>query len=83
MVKAVAGKGGSLAGRLGVKKTGGGVSDARQKIIQSNRSKTGDAWHFLKERGKVRWGHPCPCHVQVPQLKEFAQTHQTLICDGN
>ena len=52
MVKAVAGKGGSLAGRLGVKKTGGGVSDARQKIIQSNRSKTGDARDKLAQLAK-------------------------------
>ena len=46
MVKSSLSKGGAMASRLGIK--GGGVKgsvvgDARQKIIQANRVKTGDA----------------------------------------
>ena len=43
---------GRLAGRLGVKGGGGGVADARQKIIQSNRFKTGDARDKLAKLAK-------------------------------
>ena len=57
MVKVAAGRakggGGGLAGRLGVRKGGGGgIQDARQKIIQSNRTKTGDARDKLASLAK-------------------------------
>ena len=46
--------GGSLSGRLGVRKGGGGaVLDARQKIINSNRTKTGDARDKLAQLAKT------------------------------
>merc|ERR1719418_533312 len=55
MVK-VAPRSGNLAGRLGgkvgVKRDGGGVSDARQRIIQANRTKTGDAREKLAKLAK-------------------------------
>ena len=48
------GGGGALAGRLGVRSGGGagGVSDARQRIIQANRTKTGDARDKLAKLAK-------------------------------
>jgi len=51
MVKVAGGRpGGSLAGRLGVKR--GGVGDARQKIIAANRDKTVDARDKLAQLAK-------------------------------
>ena len=46
-------KGGPLAGRLGVKGGGGGVLDARQKIIQANRGQIGDARDKLAKIAKT------------------------------
>jgi len=50
-------KGGSMASRLGVKKggikAGAVVGDARQKIIQANRTKTGDAREKLGKMAKT------------------------------
>jgi len=44
--------GGALAGRLGVKKAGSGITDARQRIIASNQSKIGDARDKLAQMAK-------------------------------
>lgn len=46
-------KGGPLAGRLGVKGGGGGVTDARQKITQANRGQIGDARDKLSKLAKT------------------------------
>ena len=46
-------KGGPLAGRLGIKGGGGGVADARQKIIQANRGQIGDAREKLGKIAKT------------------------------
>ena len=46
-------KGCPLAGRLGVKGGGGGVTDARQKIIQANRGQIGDARDKLSKLAKT------------------------------
>jgi len=46
-------KGGPLAGRLGLKGGGGGVTDARQKIIQANRGQIGDARDKLGKLAKT------------------------------
>lgn len=42
-----------MAGRLGVKGGGGGVTDARQKIIQANRGQIGDARDKLSKLAKT------------------------------